>query len=196
MELVVDRGFEEVTVEMVVAEGGVDRSAFDRHFSGVEDCAVQAYMRNNERFGDVVFGAYEAHRVWRDGLRAAAYAAARFLRDHPLEVRFNVVQVLSAGPMALAQRDAYLQKLVELVDDGRRELEDPDSMGRSVAEGVIGSIFERMLGDVSGRGGVMEAESLVPELMYIAVRPYLGHEVAQEERTIPRPPESGTTRGA
>ena len=121
-------------------------------------------------------------------LRAAAYAAADFLSERPREVRFNVIAVLGAGEMVTARRDAYLRQLVDLVDAGRFELDDPDSLGRGVAESAIGSIFERMLRDVHRGGDVTDARAVVPELMYIAVRPYLGHEIAREELSIPPPP--------
>ncbi len=189
-DLVLETDYETATVQAVCERVGIDPAAFERHFADKADCCLQIYTANNERFGHQVYGAYAEHEIWRDSLRAAAYAAARFLADHPREVRFNVIAILAAGPMAQAQRDIYLQALVDLVDAGRSELDEPDSISRSVAEGVVGSIVERMLRDVHRHGDAEAAEAVVPELMYIAVRPYMGHEVARQELSIPAPPKA------
>jgi hypothetical protein len=62
-------------------------------------------------------------------------------------------------------------------------------MGRGVAEGVIGSIYGLLVKELQDGDGVAAAEGYVPEMMYLAVRPYLGHDVAREELSIPPPPE-------
>ncbi len=191
-DLVLETDYETATVPAVCERVGIDPAAFERHFADKADCCIQIYTTNNERFGEQVYGAYAEHELWRDSLRAAAYAAARFLAEHPREVRFNVIAILGAGPMAQARRDIYLQALVDLVDAGRNELDEPDSISRSVAEGVVGSIVERMLRDVNRQGDAEAAEAVVPELMYIAVRPYMGHEIARQELSIPAPPKVKT----
>jgi AcrR family transcriptional regulator len=188
LTLVVERGYEATTVEALCERAEVSPATFHQHFADPQDCLLAVYTNNNELFDRQVQAAFAAHDSWRDSLRAAAYAAADFLAGRPLEVRFNVVAVLSAGEMVAAVRDAYLQQLVDLIDAGRYELDDPDSLGRSVAESAIGSIFERLLRDVHRGGDIAGARVVVPELMYIAVRPYLGHEVAREELSIPPPP--------
>jgi hypothetical protein len=131
-----------------------------------------------------VWGAYAGHERWRDGIRAAAYAAADYIDEYPRATRFGVVQMLGVGPLAQAHRERFLQHIVDLIDEGRRELDDPESVGRSTAEGVLGSIYESL--GQSLRGGMpSSAREAVPELMYVAVRPYLGHEAAREELEIP-----------
>jgi hypothetical protein len=69
---------------------------------------------------------------------------------------------------------------VEMVDGARSELDDPDSIPRSEAEAVVGAIYEGLLGVVS-EGDLERLTEHVPQLMYIAVLPYLGVEAAEEE---------------
>ena len=189
IDLVLERGYELTTIEDVVARAEVDRADFDRHFAGKEDCFVQAYWAYVvEAFEGRVFAAFEQHRSWRDGLRASAYEAARFIRDNPRESRFGSIEMMAVGPVAQAHRERQLHRIVDLIDAGRQELEDPDSMNRAAAEGVLGAIYTVAVREqASDNGGA--AEDYVPDLMYIAVRPYLGHEVAREELSIPPPPE-------
>jgi AcrR family transcriptional regulator len=192
LDLVLEHGIDGTSVEMITDRAGVDGAAFEREFGSRENCFLEIYRESNERFVCEVDAAFEGGGTWPDSLRAAAYVGARFLRDRPREVRFNVLQVFRAGEMAMAERDRYHQDLVDLVDAGRQELDDPDSVPRAVAEGVVGAIVETMVKRVGEDGSAANAESAVPELMYIAVRPYLGHEAALEELSIPAPPELET----
>lgn len=189
VELMAADGYEALTPESLAARAGVEVAVFERYFASVQDAVLQVYWRYTDEFTDLLLAAYGTEERWRDGLRAAAYAAARWIRDNPTVVRFGTVRMFSAGLMAQAQRESHLQRLVDLIDGGRQELEDPDSVGRGVAESVFGSIYEFLVREVQSGGGTRGAESFVPELMYIAVRPYLGHEAAREELTIPAPPE-------
>jgi AcrR family transcriptional regulator len=184
IDVVNERGYEGATARAATERAGVGPGAFDRHFGSVEDCILQAYWNHTDAFTERVEAAFDAEESWRDSLRAAAYEAARFIRDNPRIVRFGTVQMFQAGPMAQAQRETHLQRMVEMIDAGRQELDDPDSLGRGVAEGIFGSIYSHLVKEMQAGRGTRAAEDYVPGLMYIAVRPYLGHEVAQEELNI------------
>jgi AcrR family transcriptional regulator len=188
--LMVEQGYERMTAPAVAERAGVGPAEFERYFADVEDAVLQVYWRHTDEFTALVWAAYEAEGSWRDGLRAGAYRAARYLRDNPDIVRFGTVQMFGAGLMAQAQRESHLHRMVDLIDAGRQELDDPDSIGRGVAEGVFGSIYELLVKEVQGEGGTRAAAEFVPDLMYIAVRPYLGHEAAREELRMPPPPEA------
>jgi hypothetical protein len=181
IDLVLEGGYEDFDVERAVEMARFDRDGFDRLFDGKDDCLLRVYEANMADFDAAVFGAYEEQESWRDGLRAAAYAAARYLREHPREVVYGELQMREGSEMAQALRDNYLQRIVDMVDEGRGELDDPDSIGRGVAEGVCGSVYGYLMRELQSGAGTRSAEDMVPELMYIAVRPYLGPEVAQEE---------------
>jgi AcrR family transcriptional regulator len=189
MDLVLANGVEVVTAGMVAERARVDPRSFEREFGTLEDCYISVYEENTEAFEAEVDAAFNGGGRWRDGLRAAAYAAARHIRDHPREVAFGVVQMFQAGERAQISRERLLHRMVDLVDRGREELDDPASMSRGVAESVVGSIYSQLIADLEGGGGTGAAEDFVPDLMYVAVRPYLGAEAAAEELAIPPPPE-------
>jgi AcrR family transcriptional regulator len=191
IDLVLEDGFEATTLDRVAERAEVEHAELVRRFSGAGDLYIQIYQEIADAFDAEVIEAFTAHESWRDGLRACAYAAARHIRDHPREARFGTVQMFATGDLSQARRDLQLHRMVDLIDAGREELDDPDAMDRGVAEGVIGSIFGVLVRELQSGRGVAAAESHVPELMYIAVRPYLGHAVAHEELSIPAPPEKG-----
>jgi AcrR family transcriptional regulator len=174
MDVVLANGYEATTVEMVVERAGVKHADFEGCFEGLEDCYVKVYEENTEEFERAIEAAFDTPGAWRDRLRAVAYATAWFMRDHPRD-------------MAQVHRERQLQRMVDLIDLGRQELDDPESMSRHVAEGVVGSVYARVVKDLQS-GVARPAEEVVPDLMYVAVRPYLGHKAAVEELEIP-PPE-------
>jgi AcrR family transcriptional regulator len=181
MDLVLAHGYGTPTVEMVLDRAGADRADFDRHFADMEDCCLRVYLENIEAFDKAVFAAFARPGGWRDRIRAAVLAMERCLSDHARDVEFDVVAMSSAGDVPRVHRERQLQRLADLVDLGREELDDPDSVSRRVAESVVGSIYQLLVGELrAGRGGWAE-EDLVPAAMYVALRPYLGHRVALEE---------------
>jgi AcrR family transcriptional regulator len=189
VDLVSERGYEGVTADDIAERAGVGRAGFERCFASREQLYLVLFEKLSGEFEEDVLAAFRSHDAWRDSLRACAYAAARWLRDHPREVDFGVVQMFAAGDLAQVHRERQLQRMVDLIDLGRQELDDPDSMSRGVAEGVIGSIYGLLVKEMQSGEGVAAGEGYVPEMMYMAVRPYLGHEVAREELSIPPPPE-------
>lgn len=188
-ELVLARGFDQLKVEEVCLRAEVGRERFREHFASLEDCYLQGFEETARRFDAVVFGAYEsATGGWREGLRAAGYAAAGFIEAEPDAVRFAVTSMFAAGDRAQLAREAQLQRIVDLIDAGRRQSGAPDWLPRAIAEGVLGSIYQVLVREL-GRGA-RPARDFVPELMYVAVRPYLGHAAALEELSYPPPPRN------
>ncbi|MGN6275687.1 MAG: TetR/AcrR family transcriptional regulator [Solirubrobacterales bacterium] len=193
-DLVLERGYAGTTVDAVCERAGVSPAAFERHFADLQVCVAAVYGRINDEVDREVHAAYDTGTDWRSSLRAAAYAAADYFATHPREVRFTTVAIMDAGAMVAAERDAALQRYVSLIDAGRFEFPDPDAIGRGVAESAVGAIFERMLKNASRGGAVSDARALVPELMYLAVRPYVGHGEAIEELSLPPPSRSAARR--
>lgn len=189
IDLVLERGYEALGVEELLARAAIPREEFDRRFSGVEDCVLAIVDEETERFVEVVVAAYERHDAWRDGLRAAAYAAAALVSDNWRYVRFSMVVASGPSELARARRDLAVQALARIVDDGRQEMVDPSSVSPGTALAVVGSVYELLQRRLARGGGAAGAQDFVPELMYLAVRPYLGHAEALKELSIPPPRE-------
>jgi AcrR family transcriptional regulator len=190
VELIAEQGYKATTVKQLLERAGVTRADFRRSFAGKRACFLAAYEELSKRFSRHVFAAFEGEEEWRDGLRAAAYAAADWIAEHPLEARYAVIEMVAAGEFAQERREATLRGFVDLIDAGREQLDKPDSVSRAMADGVVGGILG-ILTKTLRRGARVSAGDIVPDLMFVAVRPYLGHEVAREELSISPPRESG-----
>jgi AcrR family transcriptional regulator len=191
-ELVLSRGCEGLTLELIAARAGYEEDELRQHFQSTAQCLLDAYLEFTKDFDRSVFAAFRGGGDWRPALRAAGYEAARYVEERPREIRFVAIGLLEAGPLVQAHRARHLQRLASMIDLGRQQLEDPESMGRSVAEAVIGSISTLVIREFH-RGSRKRPLEFVPEMMYVAVRPYLGHETAREELAMP-PPLVGSRR--
>jgi DNA-binding NarL/FixJ family response regulator len=128
--------------------------------------------------------AFAAERGWRNQLRAVGYAMLDFLQEDPDRARLMVIESLEAGERAVEIREEGMAALAALIDLGREEMEDPDSLPANTAELTAGAVYNHI--HVAIEQDQLH-ESMVQELMVTAVRPYLGTEVALEELTIPSP---------
>lgn len=191
LELGSTQGLQQTSIEEVIELAGSTREEFDRFFSSKDDCAIAVGDRSMVRFRAVVLPAYESEPRWPDSLRAAAYASARWIAENPRDTRFTAVELLWAGELAQARREASFQSFIALIDAGREQAPDPDAVPAHAAEGVMGAVAEMIT--VRAQQGEVEPYEYVQQIMYLAVLPYLGQEAAKAELEIPppRPSEGG-----
>lgn len=181
--LVGSRGYAATSVEMVCEQARTGRSHFDRCFAGKEDCFLSIHDEVAAEFCERVAAAYSGPVSWHDRIWAAGWAAMRFFQEDPARARFLVVEVNGAGVDAQARRDHLLQRCADLIDAGRQELDEPDSMSRCTAEIVAGAIYGTILGKIEA-GWIERGEDFLPELVYMAVMPYLGSRAAEDELLV------------
>lgn len=188
--LVLERGLGALDPAALCARARFDPAAFEREFSGVADCALQIYLANIADFDAALGAVVDPADDWCDRLRATAYATARYVSERPASTRFDMIATLGMGELAQAHRDRYVRRLVDLIDEGRREMADPSLHGPATAEGVFGAIYATLARELGGErgGGIARAEEIVPQLMYLAVRPYRGEGAARAELSVPPPP--------
>jgi AcrR family transcriptional regulator len=188
IEVAAERGYMETSIELIVERAGLDRAAFDRHFRGKYDGFLTAWQEMNEECMQSLTRAFESEQYWPDRLRAVAYEVVGSLCHDPNRATF-AVEVLAAGDAARARRDMTMRVLTSLIDAGRKEMDDPESVPHTTAEALAGSAYGQLYAKVV-RGDTDDLHSLVPQLMSAAVMPYLGVEAALEELSNnSRPPD-------
>jgi len=188
VELAAGHSYEEITTAMIAAAAGLRPAEVEACFATKQECFAGVWQDLSDELLSRLWSAMVNGTDWREGLRAAAHVALGFFTEDPERSRFFLVEVLEANEMARARRDLLFQEAVELVDLGRRELEDPEALSRDRAEAVLGAIYERINsafanGELAGDAG-LEA---VRQMMYVAVLPYAGQAAASEELELPAP---------
>jgi AcrR family transcriptional regulator len=180
IELVAEVGFPGLDKETLLTRAGVDAGAFDRQFASLQDCFDQVWEALTAEFTAAWNASFAGDGPWRDRLRAAAYFVLRYHSEDMTRAAFFFIGAASAGEVAQARRDRMYARGVEMVDEARTELDDPDSIPRVEAEAIFGAIYKATI-DALRSGDVEAGATIIPQLMYIAVLPYLGLEAAEEE---------------
>lgn len=188
LDLCFERGFENVELEDLLACAGLDRPTFGRHFADLEDCFFEVFKVEVERYQQQVGPARDGLADWRDRVRASAYSLFRFIAADERLSRFILVDSRVAGERTRLFAGQQIEVLFDLIDEGRRELDDPDCLTRATAEAIGGGIFNQLYA-IIGLGAPLPTEGeIVPQLLYCVVLPYLGPAAALRELGIPPPP--------
>lgn len=181
--LVATHGYAETSVEYVCERARARRSHFERCFAGKEDCFLCAHDELSDELCERVESAHAAASSWHDSVWAAGWAAMRFLQEDPLRARFLIVEVSGVGVGGQRRRDRFLQRLADILDGGREELEKPGAVSRCTAEIVAGAIYGTVVSKIEF-GCLERSEDFLAELVYMAVLPYLGSQAAEDELLV------------
>jgi AcrR family transcriptional regulator len=179
IEIGAESGYLDSSIDAIVDRAGVDRAAFDRHFRGKYDSFLSAWQQVNEECMEEILGAFNSEEDWPARLRAVARQVVDSLQHDPARGVF-AVEVLVAGHAARARRDMTMRVIASLIDAGRSEMEDPDSVPRTTAEALAGAAYGQIYAMVIA-GSTDGLSRLVPQLTAAAVMPYLGVEAGMEE---------------
>jgi AcrR family transcriptional regulator len=181
VEVVAELGYPETRVVDVIKRAGVSRKTFYEFFDDREDCFLAAY---DMALGELYRGtelAYESAsgRPWAERIRLALETFLGMMAEHPEMAKFCIVDVLAAGPRALARRDAAIRQFTGIIDAGRAESERdlPAITALSIAGGINELIYSELL-----KGAGPELPQRLPEIIYWLTQPFLGTDGAEAER--------------
>jgi AcrR family transcriptional regulator len=190
IDLCYEGSYRETTLEMVLERAEVDRATFELYFADLEDCFCEIYKEIRDEVVAHVAPVVERQETWRDGLRAAAYAMVDYTAEDEKRTNFSVFEVRSAGERALLLMAEAFEAAFDLIDRGRDQGRDATLTSRATAEAVGGSIFNQMYAAIASES-IDAVRAKIPEMMYMAVLPYLGAEAAAEELRQPAPAPTG-----
>jgi AcrR family transcriptional regulator len=123
-------GYADSTAEAIAREAGMSKATFYEHFSNKEDCIIGLFDRAMDR----LIGAMEATRHHNADLTPAQRYAISIrgllavidaFRNH---ARTLLIEIIGAGPRAMARRDAFLDAIADYI--AARNAEDV-AAGRS-----------------------------------------------------------------
>lgn len=183
VEMVGSHGFAAVDIETLCERASVGRAHFQRCFADLEDCFLGLHDEAVAELCGRVDSACDGREAWHDRIWAAGLAAMRFFQEDPVRARFLVVAVNGAGNGAQSRRDRIVQRIADLLDRGRGEVGDERPVSRCTAEIAAGAVYGTILTRVEA-GSIDRGEEFLPELIYLAVMPYLGARAAEDELLV------------
>jgi AcrR family transcriptional regulator len=178
LEAVGTKGYEQTTVQDALSCAGLYRQAFYDLFRDKEDCFVQALDAGSAWIELAMREQAGEQSTWRGHLRGALTGLLLFLDEQPAVGRALLVEVHAAGPGAIGKRTEAMERASTMMDLAREESGDsaPAISAEAVVAGILAVLHTRLAADQKG-----DFIRLLPELMYLAVLPYLGAEVAAAE---------------
>lgn len=183
IDLTVEAGYEAATAGAICERAGVHRDEFDSRFPDTEACFLRLYDEIENQLCERVCAAFDGPKTWHDRLWAAGWAAMRFLREDPSRARFAFVEAPGLKRSPATRRRRAIDWVARLIDAGREELEEPSAISVQTAKIAAGAIYDTVQAKVR-EGWIERGEDFLPELVYIAVLPYLGLTVAEDELLV------------
>jgi AcrR family transcriptional regulator len=177
---VAERGFAATTVADVISRAGVSRSTFYEQFSDKDDCFVAAHDDLIERLIGFVSAAYVRGESLEDKVRLGLDAFLQALAARPEGARFAFIEVMAASPRAHDQHRDALRRFVAIFDEVSELAEHSDELPASLSRVVVGGVAALVYEEIAA-GRQTSVRRLLPEALYLALVPYLGHERALEE---------------
>jgi AcrR family transcriptional regulator len=181
-----DRGYQAVTVDELARRANLSPTEFRLRFGSKEEITELILQAHVDRYLRRVGGVYAEAGEWPDNLRAAVLETVRDMLENPDLTWFMMVGILDAGEVARARRDEVFSWAAGLIDAGRSVAADPDAIPSSAAVMAVGAVVESLRRQ-QAEGAELDPDSVIPFLMYSAVRPYLGEEAARAELTVELP---------
>ena len=177
-ELVGERGYGDVTVELIVKSAHVSFKTFYKHYAGKEECLLalceRAYdsseAKIRERLGD-------ESASWSDQVVLVLTGIFELIAAEPVLARAVIVESPTVGPALRERYEQATRSLVPLFRAGRelnpRGGELPETIEETLAGSVFWSAYQRLI--------VGEADQLpasLPVVLELVLRTYLPPEEA------------------
>lgn len=172
------KGYRAATVADAIAEAGVSRTTFYRHFADKHECFLAAYEVAAERALAAVETECGSERPWLQRVRGGLESLVELLAGDRELARALVVESVVAGADARRRQWVTIGRCARLLDAGRERSgpELPASTGLMAASAVTGLLFDEVQA-----GHTVELPERLPDLLFALLVPYLGPWAAAEE---------------
>ena len=175
--LIAEKGVAGTSIEALVKEAGVSSVTFYDFFTDKGECFVAAFDRaveeTAERLAEAAAGDPAAGGLsWTEGVATGLRALIRLIPAEPERARLCLVEAQTGGPELATRFEATLDRVAEKLHEGRAletaEPELPATHEEATAGALAWLLRERL-----EAGGADDLEALYPELIDIALSPYL-----------------------
>jgi AcrR family transcriptional regulator len=170
-EICATAGVTRLTAEGIAARARISLSTLYKLFPGG---AEEAFLATFEEIVALCLQcsreAYGTELEWPARMHAVNRELFAYLASEPAFAKTALVEVLGAGPMALARRDRSLAPFGELLEGGQQLAPQVPDV---VREAIVFAVYS-LVGREIEAGGAKRLSRLVPTATYIELAPYLG----------------------
>ncbi|MGA8363599.1 MAG: TetR/AcrR family transcriptional regulator [Solirubrobacteraceae bacterium] len=178
------RGYDRTTIDRVLLAAEVPAPVFDEHFEDKQDCLLAALDELIARIEGAISERIDSAACWSERVLIGLETLLAAFAGYPDGARVALVECLGAGEEAIARVRSAIARTIPVLEGGRRGESDaeasaldtthlPAQTSEAVAGGIASILHRRVL-----EGHTSELPALLPDLLYFALMPYLGHERA------------------
>ena len=175
VDAVAEHGWNATTIAAITAAAKISRRTFYEYFEGREDCFLAAYEMIEAHVLDSMLAAPGADEPWPDRARARLAALLDALsRDAAVSRCFLVEPLAAGGAVAARYREA-----MQLLAAALRPEPPPSQLNMEVRDqALIGGIATLIVRRLNA-GGPARLPELLPDLVELALAPYIGRQEAK-----------------
>jgi AcrR family transcriptional regulator len=173
------KGYEAMSVADILAEAGVGRESFYDLFEDKQDCVLAAHTLLIDHLETTVRAVYDEPGPWVDRVRRAMVTMLDWFAADPAAARVTLVELAAMGPVSRERFQEIFDRFSRILEEGR-EGSEPDPERPHAAQLAISAGLARVYEEVV-RGRAAELPSLLPELTYEVLVPFIGEEAARAE---------------
>lgn len=176
IDAVAAQGYGQTTVADVTAAAKVSRRTFYESFGNKEDCYRAAYEASFE-FLRAAMEVGEAGVAWPKSVRDGLSALLESLAAHPDLATFFLISPAGVGDETAARHHAAIGELVERLLASAPRRRQAAGAAEIRAEALAGGLA-RLTAITVGSGRAAELPALLPDLVELFLRPFVGSEEA------------------
>jgi AcrR family transcriptional regulator len=182
-EVASTRGYGGMSVQDIVREAGVSRRTFYEQFKNKDHAFLAAYDEASGRLLTSVRAAFQGEKTMEARASAGFKAFLELLTFSPAFAKMCIVEVLAAGPDAIARRARTMEEFTSYIEDSASELLGRDAPSPLIAETIVGGVYETVYRRIA-RGETASLPALLPDLVESALLPYVGEKAARRQREL------------
>jgi AcrR family transcriptional regulator len=180
------KGYEGTSVADILEEAGVGRESFYELFDDKQACMLAARQLLVEDLAANVQEAYDGSGPWAERLREALAAALEWFAADPVAGRVVMLELAGMGPISRQVFQEEFSRFTRLLDGGLDGGGPEPEVPRATVL-AVGAVFARIYDEVA-RNRTEELPTMLPELTYEVLVPFVGEAEARRQERLAAAP--------
>ena len=167
------RGYQNTTVDHIVAAAHIGVGTFYSLFDGKEGCYLRAYEQILSTTREEVLARLPKDADWPSQARSVLATLLELIEAEPMAARLVLIEAQTAGPAALQRYEQTMDELIPLLARARALSPYAAELPARLEEAVLGGLAWFLQQRVA-QGQFQGANAHLPDALEIVVEPYLG----------------------
>jgi AcrR family transcriptional regulator len=176
--IVAEKGLARLTIPEIAQRANISHQTFYEMYETKQDALLGAQKAAMRQAQLVIAEAHDAHRdSWPEAVVAGLRALVGFVVSEPAHAHLNLIDTFVASPASIEVRAQSLQAFAAYLRPEQGQLPGGAQAPAIAAEATAGGIWEIFRAYVN-RGRLAQLADAYPQLVYLALAPFLGAEQA------------------